>query len=257
MNILINPNIKFDYAGYFISAGSWKHPERVETTYELICVTKGTVYMYDDIIGDICAETGTVILLEPGCRHYGTASSENVRFYWLHFSTDGSLPFNKRFFTDFEQVQLFKELLHLNNLPQVPDYAVNSVLIHILSELYKSSDISLKYDRRAEEIYEWLRINADAELTAGAAAEHFGFSADHLSRILKANYGCGIKELTTRFIIEKARSLLCNTGLYVKEIAAQLGFSSDKAFIGFFKYHEGIFPEQFRSRFFKTHMNNK
>ena len=39
--------------------------------------------------------------------------------------------------------------------------------------------------------------------------------------------------------------------------AAALGFSSDKAFIGFFKYHEGCFPTEFRDRFGKIHMNSR
>lgn len=60
-----------------------------------------------------------------------------------------------------------------------------------------------------------------------------------------------------RFILSRAKELLCNTGLYVKEIAAQLDFPSDKAFIQFFFYHEGVYPEQFRRRFSRTHLNKK
>lgn len=60
-----------------------------------------------------------------------------------------------------------------------------------------------------------------------------------------------------RFILFRAKELLCNTGLYVKEIAAELDFPSDKAFIQFFFYHEGVYPEQFRRRFSRTHLNKK
>lgn len=257
MNILLNPNIEFDYAGYFISKGIWLHPDRTEETYELIYVTRGTVHLYDGIIGDIKAEKGQLIVLEPNSRHYGTQYSENVRFYWVHFKLNsGVLPFSKRLFEYFEQTQLFRELLHLCNLPDTADYEINAVLVHILSELCRRAEPAKKYDRRAEEIYEWLRINASATLKAEAAAKHFGFSCDHLTRILRGTYGCGFKELCDRFILAEARGLLCNTELYVKEIASQLGFSSDKAFIGFFKYHEGLFPAQFRNSFSKTHFNN-
>ena len=232
MNILENPNIKFDYAGYFISDGKWIHPDRTEKTYELICVTHGVVHMFDEKTGNIRAEKGQVILLDKNTRHYGTCESENVRFYWVHFQ------------------------LQNGNLPQIPACAVNTVLVHILSELYRCETNS-RFDRRGEEIYEWLRINASAALTVRTAAEHFGFSPDHLSRIVNKNFRCGAKELIVRFILLRAKELLCNTGLYAKEIAAQLDFPSDKAFIQFFFYHEGVYPEQFRKRFSRTHLNKK
>lgn len=256
-SLLKDSGARFDYAGYFITDSEWIHPDRTEVTYELICVTRGTVHMYDEAAGNVSAEKGQILVLEPGRRHYGTVHSKQVRFYWVHFHlTSSALPFTQRLFPYFEQSQLFRELLHLGNLPQTPDYAVNAVLLHILSELCRISEENAHYDRRAEEIYEWLRINASAGVRLETAAMHFGFSKDHLSRILKKSYGCGFKELTARFLTARARELLCNTELYVKEIAALLGFSSDKAFIGFFKYHEDVFPEQFRSRFSKTHMNN-
>lgn len=88
-------------------------------------------------------------------------------------------------------------------------------------------------------------------------AAQFGFSEDHLTRILQKTYGCGVKELTARFVTARARELLCNTNLYVKQVAAALGFSGDKAFIAFFKYHEGLSPARFRDRFSRTHMNNR
>ena len=55
----------------------------------------------------------------------------------------------------------------------------------------------------------------------------------------------------------KAKEMLNTTGKYVKEIAYELGFTDDKAFIGFFKYHEGVYPSAFRSRFYMIHMNNR
>lgn len=258
MNILANEHILFEYAGYFVSNGSWIHPDRTEQTYEIIFVTQGSVFLRDERQGNLEIKTGQVCLLEPGVRHYGTKISEGVCFYWVHFHLkDGELPFTQRYFEGFEQKQLFRELLHLCNLMPQPDYAVNAVLNYILSELCRIAEKEGKYDRRAEAIYEWMRINASAKLRAEHVADHFGFSKDHLSRILQQSYGCGMKKLMARFLMDQARGMLCNTQLYVKEIADVLQFPSDKGFIGFFKYYEGISPEQFRNRFSKIHMNNQ
>ncbi len=258
INALTVPGIRFAYAGCFVREEDWIHPDRVEETYELICVTRGVVHLHDACFGEVAAGEGQVLLLEPGCRHYGTKHSAHVRFYWVHFHLQqGQLPFAQRVFTGFEQGPLFRELLHLANLPQPPAYAVDAVLNHILCELCRLSEQTVRYDRRAEEIGEWIRIHACAGLRAADVAAQFGFSEDHLTRILQKTYGCGVKELTARFVTARARELLCNTNLYVKQVAAALGFSGDKAFIAFFKYHEGLSPARFRDRFSRTHMNNR
>lgn len=258
MNLLVNGNIKYNYAGFFVSSGKWIHPERIETTYEIIAVVSGTVHLFDGKQGEIFLQKGDAVILEPNICHRGTEYSENVKFYWIHFSPKGgNLPFEKHLFKSFGQGNLFRELLHSANLPNMPEYAVNATLTHILSNFCLASENENEYDRRAEEIGEWIRINASAKLRAEDVSEYFGFSKDHLSRILKNTYGYGFKEISDRFIMAKAREMLCNTELYIKEIASSLGFPSDKAFCMFFKYHQGISPNLFRNRFSKIHMNNR
>ena len=257
MNILENPSVKFAFSGLFRSEGRWIHPRRTEETYEIIYVTDGTVRMREGD-RDVTAKKGQLFLLSPGVCHYGTEESEGVSFYWLHFYINGELPFKDRFFDTFENSYLFKELLHYNNLPRVPEYLVNAVLMHILSELCRlSEDRASGINASAEKIYEWVRINAYASLTVKKISEHFGYSSDHVSRICKKSFGIGAKALIDRFILQKAKSSLTNTDKYVKEISAELGFDDDKAFIGFFRYHEGCFPSEFRNRFGKLHMNSR
>ncbi len=258
MNILTNNNFVFSYTGLFSTTTEWIHPKRTEKTYEIICVTKGTVYIQE---GDreYTVKQGQLILLSPNVLHYGTKVTSDVSFYWVHFSVKGDcLPFDKRFFESFNDMYLFKELLHYNNLPSIPEYAVNSVLIHILAVLCHLSEKGVgSYNSIAETLLEWIRINADASLTAKSVAEHFSYSPDHINRICKRNCGIGTKALINNYLLARAKELLCNTEKYVKEIAAELAFPSDKAFIGYFKYHEGCYPSEFRNRFGKIHMNNK
>jgi len=263
MNILNNPNISFSFGGLFQSNGKWIHPRKTESTYEIIYVAEGEVCMSEDRPDGewkINAKKGELFLLSPDMCHYGTRVSEGVSFYWIHFRVNhGELPFEERFFSKFENAYLFKELLHCNNLPAVPEYLVNAVLLHILSEMCRLSEEQARgdYDGRAEKIYEWIRINTDARLTVGIVAKHFGYSADHISRICKQYFGVSGKTLINRFLLAKAKTMLSNTDKYVKEIAAELNFSDDKAFIAYFKYHENCFPSEFRNRYGKIHMNSK
>ena len=258
MNVLLNNNVIFSYAGLFSTETEWIHPKRIEKTYEIICVTKGQIYIQE---GDCeyLVKQGQLLLLSPNLLHYGTRVTSDVSFYWVHFTAnEGELPFDKRFFESFNDMYLFKELLHYNNLPNVPEYAVNSVLIHILAILCHSSEKSVcSYSGIAETILEWIRINADASLSVKSVAEHFSYSPDHINRICKRNCGIGARALINNFLLARAKELLCNTEKYVKEIADELAFPSDKAFIGYFKYHEGCYPSEFRNHFGKTHMNKK
>lgn len=258
MNILKNKSLSFVRSGLFTTEKEWIHPERLEETYEIIYVVKGEVYMNDDG-RQMCVSKGQALLLYPGIRHFGYKKSSAVSFYWLHFKvTDGTLPLPAGLYESIDNAYLFKELLHLSVLPKRPEYAVSSVLCHILSLLLLQYERE-RYgrDRLSEEIYEWIRINSSAALCARDVALHFGFSEDHLTRILKKSFGVGAKQLICRFTLEYAKELLCNTGKYVKEIAAELDFPSDKAFIAFFKYHEGIYPSDFRDKFNCVHMNSR
>ncbi len=258
MSILLNNNVVFSYAGLFRSETEWIHPRKTEKTYEIICVTKGKVYISEGD-NEYLIEPGQVLILSPNVLHYGTRITSDVGFYWVHFTVkEGDLPFNKRYFESFDGVYLFKELLHYNNLPSIPDYAVNSVLIHILAVLCHLSEKSeSSYNSIVETLLEWMRINADASLTVKAVADHFGYSPDHINRICKRNCGICARALINNYLLVKAKELLVNTEKYVKEIAAELAFPSDKAFIGYFKYHEGRYPSDFRNRFGKTHMNKR
>ena len=255
-DLLINANVSFEYAGLFHSKGAWTHPDRTEKTFEILYVTSGNVRLQEENTAYI-APKGSLLVLEAGKRHYGVGTESDVGFYWLHFRTlNMVLPFETRFLESFSDPHLFKELLHYVFLPSPPKALVNALLVRILAQIAYAERQRERGEQKAEEIYEWLRVNASAGLSAADAAAHFGFSPDHLSRLLKRQFGVGAKEVIDRFVLNRAKELLANTGLYGKEIAYQLGFASDKAFIGFFKYHEGVYPAEWRGRFYKIHMNN-
>lgn len=53
----------------------------------------------------------------------------------------------------------------------------------------------------------------------------------------------------------KAKELLTNTTMTVKEIAHHVGFSDEKYFMRLFKKYEKMTPSQFRNAYYLTHMN--
>ena len=258
MQILINPAVSFRGAGKFMTHRDWTHPARVEESYEILYVVEGEVYIAEGEM-EYHLTPGQILLLSPNVPHRGTRSSRDVSFYWVHFVlSEGALPFSVRYFDRFESPTLFKELLHADNLPEPSPYLVNSILVHLLSELcLRSSEHTTHLEHNAQRVYEWLRIHTTAKLTVDFAARQLGYCPDHLTRLCKMHFGVGARELINRFLLARVKTLLLNTDLYLKEIARELEFFDDKALIGYFKYHEGQTPTQLRRCFPCTHMNAK
>lgn len=243
--------------GLFETDADWIHPDRVETTWELILVRAGDVFLEND--GTRYAlKKGNLILLPPGVRHFGYAESHGrTSFYWLHF-TAPSLPFPLPTFMDHgAEDDLFRRLLHVSLLPGRPEDAAESILAYLLLSLSEEYGLNEKRTRLCHEVVEWIRINATAELRASDCARHFGYSPEHLCRLLQKETGTGTRELISGMLLARAKALLLNSPASCKEIAAELGFSSENAFLHFFRYHEKQAPVTYRNRYALTHMNKK
>ena len=257
MNAITNENLTVTHGGLFQSDDEWLHPHRIINDYEIIYVTQGEIFM-EEGKRQIHAKKSELFILRPNILHGGTRSSRDVSFYWVHFKISGGLPFEDLFFESFEDSYLFKELLHALHLPSKPKYLTDSIMAHVLGKLcYISEENAGSFDGTAEKIYQWIRINALADLTVASVAEKFNYSPDHLSRICKSRFKESAGEIIDRFLILRAKELLSHTSKYVKEIAADLRFKDDKAFIGYFKYHEGVSPTEFRKRYGMTYLNNR
>ena len=127
--------------------------------------------------------------------------------------------------------------------------------MHILTLLsYENSETKPKV---AEEALSYIQANANIELTASKVANHFDYSPEHLSRILKKHCGYTLKVLIDEAVINSAKGLLSNTNLSGKEISSLLKFPNSNAFVNFFKYHEGMSPSAFRSQFTLVSINSK
>ncbi len=250
-------SIRFGNMGLFTTELPWIHPRRIEVSYEIICPTVGTVLLTDGG-KEIAVSPGELVILRPGILHYGTRkSNEPISFYWLHFYTDlkeiEGLPY---LVSDFGQTVLLRELMHISNLSDVPDYLAQSIFRHLLALLLCHERLSGGDNRLVREVTEWLRINASASLTVSACAQHFGYNPEYLSRLLRTHLGKGMKALIDQLVCERVKNLLSNTNLSLKEIAGSLGFTDPSALNRFFKHHEQIPPSEFRKKYTSIHMCN-
>lgn len=246
--------ITFHWAGLFMTEDDWIHPRICETTYELIYVTAGDVYIEEDGT-DYHLSPGSLLLLKPG-EHAGShVSHGKTSFYWFHFHADAfsALSIASNVFSRFERSYLFKELLHHFCARDLTRCEIT--LLYILSELFRTDghDVS----PLAANVLAWVNANAGATLTAADVGAHFGYSSDHVSRVVRRAYSRSLKELITEATVSAANTYLANSAYSVKEIAALLKFPSANAFIHFYTYHEGISPSSYRKSYPLMKINKK
>jgi AraC-like DNA-binding protein len=81
-----------------------------------------------------------------------------------------------------------------------------------------------------------------------AMAAQCGYGIDHFGRVFRKIMGCSAQDFIIRARIAKARQLLLESGLSVKEIAVKIGYTSQFFFSRQFKSLTGESPSDFRNR---------
>lgn len=92
------------------------------------------------------------------------------------------------------------------------------------------------------------RCDVDAVPSIAELAEMLGISEGHLRRTFKQSAGCTLAEYLRNARIDRARTLIAQTELPIKTIAARLGFSSQNGFALAFQRTIGETPGAFRKR---------
>lgn len=250
-------NIKFLRGGKFTSKGKWKHICRTIDSTELIIVLSGEVNMF---VGneDYSLKPGEVLRITPGVYHGGSVESENLSFFWLHFSgaADEELPSVLSKPNNFERIKtLTKELLHYQEKREYPRECVDSLIKVLLAEIThgKKDDEG----KLISEIKEYIRVNIETPMKAADIALKYNYNEDYLNRLFKSRLGSGLKKYIDSARLESIKSNLLMSNLSLTDIAYQYGFGEYKYLLKFFKYHEGISPSKYREAYYGMHTNQK
>ncbi|MBQ6947624.1 MAG: AraC family transcriptional regulator [Clostridia bacterium] len=249
----------FENGGRFTSQGDWCHGKRIIESYELILVTRGTVYLEEDGIRHTL-EAGDYIILHPRRPHGGwRVSKEEIQFYWLHFQSeeDFPLPFVGTAGSSEILVQNARQLLQMQQSPVHPPAAADHMMYVLLSELLVQRQQKKPQNALAIQTLEYIRAHSDELLTPTGVAEALGYHPDHLSRVLKAYSGATLSAQIIQHRLSRACWLLQTTEYTVARIAMELGYADPNLFDKFFTYHMDMPPKAYRNSFTKTHTNHK
>jgi two-component system, response regulator YesN len=101
------------------------------------------------------------------------------------------------------------------------------------------------------EVKKYLDDHFAEKITLEKLGSIFYLSPQYISNRFKEVYDISLIEYVTRLKLQKAKTLLIQTGQSVSEIAYGLGFSSEAYFSKVFKKHEEVSPKNYRDKFQK------
>ena len=99
-----------------------------------------------------------------------------------------------------------------------------------------------------ENVMLYLRQNYDRQIDFAAVAEAQAVSAPYLSKLFHDHAGTSPSRYLTDLRMQKAKKLLLDSQLSIKEIAARVGYPDPFHFSKSFKNAVGMSPAQFRDR---------
>ena len=253
--IVLNNDVKvvFSNMGLFSSSEPWRHPEVATSSYELIFVTEGVVYIEEGGV-EYTLRAGDLFCLRPNIVHKGIRESKNVSFYWLHFyaaNYDSIGVYHMQAKNPRQCALFFKELNHLATI------AASQELIEckLLAFLYEMRETPQSSNKLFSDACEYIRVHIASAPTVEDVAARFGYSKDYVSRLFVKFAGMPLKCYLDRERNSFTKSLLLSTTMNIREVAEAAGFQSDKAFLKFFRYHNKTSPTMFRNSYFASHTN--
>lgn len=259
-------------AGLFISRGEGIHSMRVIGSYELIFVRQGRLGMFE---GRRRFELGAgqTLLLWPGRKHGGTIPyPRDLSFYWIHFTLNPnaskcrssplfSIPQTVTLHRPERLTELFRRFLDDQESGCLTPVNGACLIIQMLTEVGRSfkntmpeNSSSIVLASRAED---YIRTHFDKSISARDIARTLRCNPDYLGRIFHLAFDCTLTERLHQRRIQKAKSLLMDSTLSIKEITRVCGFNDTVFFRRIFERQCDMPPLAFRKLYARVHVNTE
>ncbi|OXM87720.1 helix-turn-helix domain-containing protein [Paenibacillus rigui] len=99
-----------------------------------------------------------------------------------------------------------------------------------------------------EQIKAYIDTNYYEDLSIAFFTDKYYLSKEHLIRLFKQKYGCGLYEYILKVRMERAKELLADTELKIQLVCEKVGYHDSNYFSKAFKKYVGVSPQDYRSR---------
>lgn len=128
------------------------------------------------------------------------------------------------------------------------DETMEAALRRAAAQLEKErGDSAVPGGSLAASMIEYLRSHYAEDLSLSDVAATYHISESHASRLIKEARGSGFSALLTELRVERAKALLADPRIRIKEIADLVGYPSYDYFYKVFKKAASVSPEQYRA----------
>lgn len=126
---------------------------------------------------------------------------------------------------------------------------INDILISSINLMEKKFSKELFNNRHEIELIKsYIYKNYGSDLSLERLAEYIYMTPSYLSSIFKKETGMGINNFIKNYRMEKAKDMLENTNIKIKDIGNIVGYSNTSYFCQSFKEFYGLTPEKYRQR---------
>lgn len=145
-----------------------------------------------------------------------------------------------------EQIGRYYNTFTLSQCMNLNDF--HDILCEICKGIIDMSDgKNIKNSNIAEQAVVYMQAHfQDPDLTMNMLADHLGVSSVTLSVEFKNEMAVKPSDYLATLRMEKAKELLKNTDMLVREISLQVGYMDDRVFMRRFKKYTGMTPGQYR-----------
>ena len=112
-------------------------------------------------------------------------------------------------------------------------------------------------DLRVKRVLEFIEENLDKKISLKIITEYCRIGRSRFCELFKKEIGMTFKAYLKRRKIEKAKKLLKDDSLSIKEVSYKVGYKSIPTFCNDFKRFTGLSPSEYRARYRIGNFNNK
>ncbi|OQY33178.1 MAG: hypothetical protein B6241_08735 [Spirochaetaceae bacterium 4572_59] len=243
---------------------------RVLSEFQFVYITEG-VGRFRSFQGDFTVSAGTVLLLVPGERHwYQPDKDTGWTEYWLGFNGECAEKWLERSFIERDNplyhigisqsvIALFEKAIHYAmQEPVCMQQMIASLVPQILARLQgsrKNIGKEKEYDSLLDQARSVFEKNIYVKFDVEAITKALNVNYHTLRDYFNEHTGLSPYQYFLQMKINKAKELLFQKDLSVKEVSFKLAFDNPYYFSRFFKKKTGVSPSKWNGAHVKNDLD--
>ena len=238
---------------------------RVLSEYQIVFISGGKGTFESKETGTLEVEEGTVLLLFPGVWHrYTPSKSTGWKEHWVSFNGTQADIFRDNAILPLEQsvisigldettIELYQRILESIESERIGFKETIAALTYQLIARINAIRRSRQFGGEdtnsfVQKSKAYIRDHIDQQIDLERLASELGIGYSWFRRMFKHHTGLAPNQYVVQLKLNKAKDLLVNTALPLKQISTMLGFESQFYFSKFFRNKTGVPPTRWRSR---------